>query len=99
METVIRVNIYLALVSVCLIVVVVYSSTEWNGIAKKDAITIYDHHEVPKTNLGFGTKLNPVPQAEVELIKTPMKDDIWFKSSTKLRQVHQPLKPVPYGSV
>jgi hypothetical protein len=80
-----------------LILLISLVSTEWNGIAKKDAITIYDHHEVPKTTLGFGTKLNPIPQNEVELTKTPMKDDIWFKSSTKLRQVHQAPKPVPHG--
>ena len=25
-----------------------------------------------------------------------MKDDIWFKTETKTRQIHVPLKPVPH---
>ncbi len=71
--------------------------SDWDGIAKKDAVTIYDHHEVPKTHLGFGTKLNPVPRPEVEITKTPMIDDIWFKAPTKIRQVYVPPKAVPHG--
>jgi hypothetical protein len=51
------------------------------GIAKKDGITIYDDSQV---------------QSKVLLPETkPMRDETWFKTEAKQRQVHVPLKIVP----
>ncbi len=52
------------------------------GIRKKDAITIYDQDQVQDPTLLRENK--------------PMRDEIWFKSETKQRQVHVPLKAVPH---
>ncbi len=68
-----------------------------NGIGKKDAITIYDTEESTKTNLGFGTKMNPIPNNDFARTKTPMRDEMWFKSETKQRLVHKAPKAVPNG--
>ena len=68
-----------------------------NGIGKKDAITIYDTEEAIKTNLGFGTKMNPIPNNDIARTKTPMRDELWFKSEAKQRFVHKAAKAVPNG--
>jgi hypothetical protein len=51
------------------------------GIAKKDGITIYDNSQVQTSGLLPETK--------------PMRDEIWFKTEAKQRQVHVPAKIVP----
>ena len=65
-----------------------------NGIGKKDAITIYDTEEAVKA-WGFGTKTNPIDELTEKHL--PMKDDIWFKSNTKQRQIHNKILSVPHG--
>ena len=57
-------------------------------------MTIYDSEEVPKS-MGFGTKTNIVPPTKLIDDNFPMRDEIWFKSATKQRQVHCPAKIVP----
>lgn len=66
------------------------------GIGKKDAITIYDTEETPKA-WGFGTKQNPIPIDEPSRANLPMRDELWFKTETKQRNVHCPPKPVRHG--
>ena len=68
---------------------------QWQGIAKKDAVTIYDTEEATKA-WGFGTKTNPIPIDEVARKNLPMRDEIWFKSETKQRAVHCPPPRVPH---
>ncbi len=69
---------------------------QWQGIGKKDACTIYDTEETPKA-WGFGTKQNPIPVDEPSRANLPMRDEIWFKSETKQRNVHCPPKAVRHG--
>lgn len=70
---------------------------QWSGIGKKDAITIYDTEETPKA-WGFGTKQNPIPgHDEPSRANFPMRDEIWFKTETKQRNVHCPAKAVKHG--
>ena len=57
-------------------------------------MTIYDSEEVPKS-MGFGTKTNPVPSGKPIDDNFPMRDEIWFKTAAKQRQVHCPAKIVP----
>ena len=64
-----------------------------NGIGKKNAVTIYDTEEATKA-WGFGLKQNPIEENPRKYL--PMRDEIWFKSETKQRQVHHPLKNVPH---
>ena len=66
-----------------------------NGIGKKDALTIYDTEESPKA-WGFGLKQNPIPIDEVSRKQLPMRDEIWFKTETKQRNVHCPPRPVKH---
>ena len=67
-----------------------------NGIGKKNALTIYDTEETPKA-WGFGLKQNPIPIDEPSRKNLPMRDEIWFKTETKQRNVHCPPKPVKFG--
>lgn len=53
--------------------------------AKQDAITIYDTE-----NLKNADYLN-----KNQNLSLNMRDEIWFKSDVKSRNVHRPLKPVP----
>jgi hypothetical protein len=41
--------------------------------------------------------MNPIPNNDFARTKTPMRDDIWFKSETKQRLVHKAPKAVPNG--
>lgn len=75
-----------------------WNKDQWNGIGKKNAVTIYDTEETPKA-WGFGTKQNPIPIDEPSRANLPMRDDIWFKTETKQRQVHCPPKPVKHGGL
>ncbi|CAF0873452.1 unnamed protein product [Brachionus calyciflorus] len=59
-----------------------WKKEEWQGIAKKDPITIYNGEHIKNTP-------NILPESK------PMKDDIWFKSEVKHRQAYCPPKPVP----
>lgn len=73
-----------------------FKKEDQNGIGKKNAITIYDTEETPKA-WGFGTKQNPIPIDEPPRRNLPMRDEIWFKTETKQRNVHCPPKPVKHG--
>lgn len=75
-----------------------WNKDQWNGIAKKDALTIYDSEETPKA-WGFGSKQNPIPIDEPPRSNLPMRDEIWFKSETKQRNVHCPPKPVKHSGL
>jgi hypothetical protein len=72
-----------------------WTPDQWKGIGKKDAITIYDTEEAPKAR-GFGTKTNPLPNDEIQRNNLPMRDEIWFKTEAKQRQVWNPPKMVPH---
>lgn len=75
-----------------------WNKDEWNGIGKKNALTIYDTEEATKA-WGFGTKQNPIPVDEPSRRNLPMRDQIWFKTETKQNNVHCPPKPVKYGGL
>jgi len=70
-----------------------WTKDQQNGIGKKNAVTIYDTEEATKA-WGFGLKQNPIEENPRKNL--PMRDDIWFKSETKQRQVHHPPQNVPH---
>lgn len=65
-----------------------FFSDQLKNIAKKDAMTLYTDDQMAKPNTY--NKLANQKQTE------NMRDEIWFKSDTKLRQVHCPPKAVPH---
>lgn len=66
-----------------------------NGIAKKDAITVWDWLQYPKTKLGFGLKDYPHKECKKLL---PMYDKAKFLNVVKDRELPKRMKFVPNNS-
>ena len=41
--------------------------------------------------------MNPIPNNDIARTKTPMRDELWFKTDVKQRNVHVAPKAVPNG--
>lgn len=74
------------------------SRDEWQGVGKKDPLTYWEAEEYPKA-WGHGHKANPLPIDSVPREQLPMRDDMWFSSATKVRQVHQPQRLIPHSGL
>ncbi|KAI0207377.1 hypothetical protein LSAT2_007971 [Lamellibrachia satsuma] len=65
-----------------------FKHKELDGVAKKDIPTYWETEEYPKAmTWGFGLHHNTLPKAGVPRDPPPMRDEMVFKSATKVRRV------------
>ncbi|KAK2163037.1 hypothetical protein LSH36_87g06000 [Paralvinella palmiformis] len=75
-----------------------FKPKELQGYPKKDIATYWECEEYPKA-WGHGLQHNPLPKDSVPRQKPPMRDEMVFKSETKIRRVPQKLVPVPHSGL
>ena len=73
-----------------------FKPKELNGYAKKNGATYWVCDETPKA-WGHGPKHNPLPKDSVPFPHPPMRDEMVFKSETKVRRIPNSMVPVPHS--
>uniref|UniRef100_H3BET3 Stabilizer of axonemal microtubules 3 n=2 Tax=Latimeria chalumnae TaxID=7897 RepID=H3BET3_LATCH len=74
-----------------------FRKEELEGYPKKDIVTYWQAEDYPKA-WGHGLQENPLPKEAQRIIRdpTPMRNQRWFPSATKIPRLPHRAAPVPY---